>query len=109
MKKITCRLYTQNTTLFSTPALRLRYIQLSFVNGPKECLRFEFYGEKASICPPGSVRHFDMCYTSSDVDGTFEQGKKFCESGFDWGGPGSIVKPKDMVTIDFVSKIYRSK
>ncbi|CAD5126862.1 DgyrCDS14890 [Dimorphilus gyrociliatus] len=107
--EITCKSELNRTIIFSSPALRLRYILLNFTNGPKDCVRFELYGEKAPICPPGSLRQLDKCYTISDAPANFEQCDKFCKTGFNWKDQGYLVMPKNSFEVDLVQRYYMFK
>ncbi|CAD5126713.1 DgyrCDS14777 [Dimorphilus gyrociliatus] len=105
-EEITCEYEMNRTVIFSSPALRFRFIRLNFNKRHEECMRFEFFGEKAPVCPPGSVRNLNKCYTTSDVQGTFEACRKFCQNGFSWKGEGNLVMPKTTIEIDFVKRHF---
>ncbi|CAD5126343.1 DgyrCDS14491, partial [Dimorphilus gyrociliatus] len=106
-QEIACSFEDNQTAIYSSPALRFRYIRLDFKNGPKECIRFELYGKKAPICPPGSLRHLDKCYMISEMVTSFEKALKFCQSGFYWKSEGFLVMPKNTFETDFVKRHYK--
>lgn len=109
MQQLSCKFIGRGSTFFASPLLRVQYLKFFFNNHSDDCIRFEFFGEKAPVCPHGSARHLDKCYMASQSQDTHDKAMQFCKEGFYWKSEGYLARPKDELQLRFVYLLSSSK
>ncbi|CAD5117598.1 DgyrCDS6354 [Dimorphilus gyrociliatus] len=103
-----CFFSETGTSMYFAPALRIRFLKF-LINNTADCIRFEIYGKVAPVCPPGSARHLDKCYLSSNSKDTRDKAESFCKSGLNWKSEGYIVRPKSFLEQTFATLLIYEK